>query len=766
MRERITRLAASAFRGVPGSYEVLLDHGQSLVVLGENGTGKSTLADIVEYFFTGGIEFLRKEGRGHTIRHVGAGAALKTEVVVETTGSLGGRLEYPVPHGSAPGKRTQAETFLLRGRTLAEFIEKSKGEKWAALSHILGLEEVDNLRLNLQTAAHNLDRAADTAASDARSAARALEAQSILGTGDGILNALKSLCGKAGVAEPPTLEVALSPSWSATIGVQLSRPENVGRSALAVELTVLPRYEADLDRLQEWNDFVAKEVTGDEARVRLLTAGRAVLEREGTVDVCPLCGQPVDNAELRRLIADTLSTLQAAAEELTKAEAAGKAVAAELNASVARYTQVVKRASQLKVELPPLPQSPSETLGELIAHRTRIDPVMLESFAEQLEHWREGASPLLDVSAPSAGDTKESPLFRLGVVVELARRWNECQTKAVQARKAAVLADELFTSYQDEQRTYFGSVLEQISDRAARIYAKLHAGEGLGSIIVEPMSDKGVELVVDFHGTRQKPPHGVLSESHLNSLAIALFLAMAETFNQHVGFMVLDDVVNSFDIPHRGQLADLLASEYKEWQLLVLTHDEQFYRRITRRAPDWSRLEFTSWSYEDGPRSALYQTADMAAAARRSLADHDRIGAATKGRRAIEEFLQEVCEGLKAPLPFRRGVDNDRREIGELMKGLRRRLSDHKPSYSGLKPLLSGIEADVDAALNVEAHASQGRAAEAEVAAALDRLTELINYFTCSDCHRRVWDRGDDQVCSCRCGRITYPPRPDTEPSK
>lgn len=391
---------------------------------------------------------------------------------------------------------------------------------------------------------------------------------------------------------------------------------------------------------------------------------------------------------------------------------------------------------------------------------------MLVSFAEQLEHWREGASPLLGASAPSAGDTKESPLFRLGVVVELARRWNECQTKSVQAQRAAALADVLFTSYQDEQRTYFGSVLEQISDRAAHLYAKLHPGEGLGSIIVEPMSDKGVELVVDFHGTRQKPPHGVLSESHLNSLAIALFLAMAETFNQHVGFLVLDDVVNSFDIPHRGQLADLLASEYKEWQLLVLTHDEQFYRRITRRAPDWSRLEFTSWSYEEGPRSALYQTADMAAAARKSLADHDRIGAATKGRRAIEEFLQEVCEGLTAPLPFRRGVGNDRREIGELMKGLRRRLSDHKSSYASLKPLLSGIEADVDAALNVEAHASQGRAAEADVAAALDRLTELINYFTCSGCHSRVWDRGDDQVCSCRCGRMTYPPRPDSEPSR
>ena len=54
----------------------------------------------------------------------------------------------------------------------------------------------------------------------------------------------------------------------------------------------------------------------------------------------------------------------------------------------------------------------------------------------------------------------------------------------------------------------------------------------------------------------------MLSESHLNSLAIALFLAMAETFNEQLGFLVLDDVINSFDVEHRGRLAELLADGF------------------------------------------------------------------------------------------------------------------------------------------------------------------------------------------------------------
>jgi hypothetical protein len=157
---------------------------------------------------------------------------------------------------------------------------------------------------------------------------------------------------------------------------------------------------------------------------------------------------------------------------------------------------------------------------------------------------------------------------------------------------------------------------------------------------------------------------------------------MAETFNEQLGVVVLDDVVNSFDIGHRGQLAELPATEFTEWQLIVLTHDEQFYQRVGRVAKNWHQLEFASWSYEEGPRTTAYQTTDLLGAARAALSSHDRIATATKGRRAVEEFLQELCAGLGVALPFRRGIKNDRREIGELMSGLRARLSDHRRSYN------------------------------------------------------------------------------------
>ena len=82
MGERITKIDLQAFRAVPGTLAMELTDGRSCVVLGDNGTGKSSIADAIEWYFEGQIEFLRKEGRGNAIRHSGAAKDLDTTVAI------------------------------------------------------------------------------------------------------------------------------------------------------------------------------------------------------------------------------------------------------------------------------------------------------------------------------------------------------------------------------------------------------------------------------------------------------------------------------------------------------------------------------------------------------------------------------------------------------------------------------------------------------------------------------------------------------------
>jgi hypothetical protein len=431
----------------------------------------------------------------------------------------------------------------------------------------------------------------------------------------------------------------------------------------------------------------------------------------------------------------------------------------ELEALHDRRISIHHRALAMGLELPAVPDIPHDAI------RDRIDalaPVAIEDVTSALaavRKWDREAGKLARKSSPSQPSTRDTQLVMLAALCQQVNAWRVAEKKATRARRALDLAERVFDAYQTRQKEDLTELLKRISRRVGQIYSALHPGEDLDAVSVEPWTAKGVELAIEFYGSRQRPPHGVLSESHLNSLAIALFLAMAESFNEQIGFLLLDDVINSFDVEHRGRLAELLADGFSQWQLIVLTHDQQFFEHLSRRAPSWRKLEFTSWSYASGPRTTQYETTGILLNARERLESGDVQGAATKARRALEELLQEVCEALWAPLPFRRGQANDKREIGELFKGVRRTLKERaKPMLESIEPLLKHLEADVGATLNVAAHGSRGRPGTSEVEAALERITTLDEKWSCPDCKTRVWHRGNADAGRCKCGLSAFPP--------
>ena len=163
MTESLQRLVMRAFRGVPGEMVLDFGKGESTAVYGDNGTGKSTIADALEWYFTGEIELLCHEGRQHAVRHVGGDRGDVTSVEVATSGTLGGTVVFPDERAADTVQATRRETFLLRGRTLVDFINKTQTEKWKALVEILGLDAIESLREDLQRARNELRKEAKAA---------------------------------------------------------------------------------------------------------------------------------------------------------------------------------------------------------------------------------------------------------------------------------------------------------------------------------------------------------------------------------------------------------------------------------------------------------------------------------------------------------------------------------------------------------------------------------------------------------------------------
>ena len=223
MNEKLQRLVMHAFRGVPGEMTVDFGQGESTVVYGDNGTGKSTIADALEWYFTGEIELLSHEGRQHAVRYVGGDADGITSVEVLTSGTLGGKVVLPDERTPDMFHALRRETFLLRGRTLADFINKTKTEKWKALVEILGLDAIESLREDLQRARNDLRKTSKTAEEEARVYRRALSAGADTVTEETVLANLQQICGMLGVNPPQSLDQVVEPSWiTAAVGASAS----------------------------------------------------------------------------------------------------------------------------------------------------------------------------------------------------------------------------------------------------------------------------------------------------------------------------------------------------------------------------------------------------------------------------------------------------------------------------------------------------------------------------------------------------------------
>jgi DNA repair exonuclease SbcCD ATPase subunit len=761
--EKIQKLVMHAFRGIPGEMTVDFGKGDSIVVYGDNGTGKSTVADALEWYFTGEIELLSHEGRQHAVRHVGSEADGVTSVEVVTNGSLGGKVVFADERNVEALQAIRRETFLLRGRTLADFINKTKTEKWKALVEILGLDAIESLREDLQRARNDLRKKCKAAEEEVRAYRKALAAGTDEVTEASILLNLQPICGMLGVDPPQSLDDVVDPSWlTASVGASATAAQPSERDSVLGDIKALSTPAFERRSIEAWNDLVSSD------RARLLP--RAALVREakrlvetGTIEKgrCPLCGQKVDEKTLARRIESALVDVMEASRDLERFRDPVVQQADYLESAYNKRQAIYDRARVVAIDLPPVPALGQAAIEESVQ---ALSPVAIDPIASsltELRKWDRAVATLAKNAASPASTTRDSQLVMLAELCQQVKLWRHAEKKLMRASRAQDLADRVFDAYQKKQKDDIAQLLGTISRRVAQIYSALHPGEDLDSVSVEPWTAKGIELAIDFYGSRQRPPHGVLSESHLNSLAIALFLAMAESFNEQIGFLLLDDVINSFDVEHRGRLAELLAEEFSTWQLIVLTHDQQFFEHLSRRAPSWRKLEFTSWSYGSGPRTTRYETAGILRSAQERFGSGDFQGAATKARRALEELLQEVCEALWAPLPFRRGQANDKREIGELFKGVRRTLKERaKPMLDSMEPLLKNLEADVGATLNVAAHGSRGRTGGSEVEAALKRIAALDQLWSCSQCMTRVWHRGTPEAGRCKCGQSSFPPNP------
>jgi hypothetical protein len=374
--------------------------------------------------------------------------------------------------------------------------------------------------------------------------------------------------------------------------------------------------------------------------------------------------------------------------------------------------------------------------------------------------------------AAAAGSFLPTPATELAHAKERLQAAQDlvaAETRVADSRAAERLANriaEIESELRDEIHDQSREVIASISEDIQRFWEILHPGEPIEDVRlhVPEDSDKAIDIALKFYGKDLGSPRLTLSEGYRNSLGLCVFLAMASRYESGETPILLDDVIVSLDRGHRGMVAELLEREFGQRQVMLFTHDRDWFTDLRQQlsAAQWQFKELLPYSTpQEGIRWA--ERSGSLHDARKYL-DLRADTAANEARKVMDVELAIHCERLEVSLPFARGSRNDRRGAYEFLQGLIRSGAkkfqrDSAAGYEKNQVALDSFEAARQLLAtwgNRGSHSPDVTRPEAE--RLIDVCESALSALTCDQCDKPVHRLVDTQggVKQCQCGNLRW----------
>jgi hypothetical protein len=329
--------------------------------------------------------------------------------------------------------------------------------------------------------------------------------------------------------------------------------------------------------------------------VSILEAAKPYLQNHPHPAHCPLCESTEKVAGLRERVESRIeqfSSLQKARREKQAADQSVQTAERRLSdvkSDLARDSQAfeaVKIAHQWQQNVP-LPKQPCPNDLAAVAN-------WIKSTSQMSAEW------------PKA----EAAIHAQNQFVNTLKQALKTYRTNVQAQKELDhLLPRLARSLEivvDERRKFTDGILQAIAARVGELYEAVHLGEGLNKISLEldPNRRASLDIGASFGGQTGTPPQAYFSQSHLDTLGLCIFLALASLDNPAETTLVLDDVLASVDEPHVERLIEMLYTEVLKFRHCVITTHYRPWKEKLR----WGWLqngqchfvELTKWTTAEG----------------------------------------------------------------------------------------------------------------------------------------------------------------------
>jgi hypothetical protein len=744
---KLRELELKAFRGAPRRLVVRLKPTKSHFFYSENGRGKSTIADAFEFLTTGGLARFTKEECGiDAAINLRAGEdATVAAKLADPDVSVKRALDKDGPSDLESDIGDLEPIPTLRQATIVDFMAQTAGEKRQALLELLDLDALNDFRGKLRTA---LGKAKDRKKSAKSTHKEEVDTLEGLLNGKDLLHVAAKYAEEAGVKEeidsPKKLEkLELRPP-----------PGEPNRQPALTELVRALAAVSDDDPSADWNAAVADiEVRRGEALSVLLSQGSKVLAEVWPDQSCPLCEADQDHDALADRVETRAKALAESNQRLNNLRQrleVRRTASSSLEAAIAGVLRVAPKDGW------PSGDELGTARDVLKAHAETLKKAGHELSAAPQNPDLGMDLEVLIPKLQEASVPKQSPeiaaLQRLveirGVHSQVAKRlakYEKTKEQETSLKRLLEIADETIKSAVEES-------LSEIEGLVARYFEILMADPIYTNVkLVYAARRSGqVEFSIDFSGDPVKPPQRIMSESQLNALGLALLLARVKSGDTPWQTLVLDDVVNSFDSPHRVGLIRLLKQEFVNWQIVIFSHDSVFRDIAQREAGEWSFQEIIVWTPDGGPilgegdpLNRLQQELDGGAGAS-ALGGH--------ARRALEQKLGKVVAELGCRIAYDPG---GRYTAHDLLQALTRELKEKQSPLAEHEVLKRMDTASYMATRTVHTRTDLPEATTDDLKRLAADAKDLDEVFRCDECDKWIWFAESETGHQCKCGTLT-----------
>ena len=796
---KINTLRIKGFRGVKNELSIPLN-GKSIVLYGDNGTGKSSVTDSIEWFYYNKINHLSSTEINfkEAIKNYFTDSETKTEVEINFIqnkfNSTKGFLLKDSPKFSKNEEEfkkyiidSQKENFILRHRDLGKFILSPKGDKLKELSDIIGFSEVTKKKellgkiyrsINTEIKNQNFENQITTqkAILISKLSANVTSEENLISS---INEKIKNLKLGFEVKEFDDINALLE---------KLKKPINKN---LDDEYRILNQTKTELTNLKNEIEFINKSYTDyynefdgiskdidsimQTYLADLLDAGKIALNKYHKEDSCPLCLQFKKREELQNELEERLKEIEESANKKKKFDNEKKLIESiaeerlkRLDINFLKYfssednkvhdsfetiknrfvnfqknakIKVVSKQKLMTLESTLLKTSDFDFLTIIDLRIKKIEDIFKKDNTTQI---------FSDISS-----SKEAFIN--------IKKYNKEKAILENQRKSLEIIYNQFIKVQKEGLETF---IKNFSGKINEYYQFMNPGESFQDIRIATIGDEdnldGLTIEFNFNGKPVSPPQAVFSESHLNCFGISFFLASVDAFNEINKFIVFDDVISSFDSNHRKRFSELLFEKSKKNQIILLTHEIDWFKNFVKpqaKTKGWLINEL-SWNETDGTKLDLTEN-DIKEKIENLLSEGNTELVGNLMRRYYENTLKRIAFNIKAKFEFRFNTENEHRMLEELFSRIRSQINEQSSDLKSFSSLYDRIQ-NSNLLTNTASHDNPFIFKIADLRAMWADFKELENLFFCNhiDCTKKEvsikFFAPVDKKISCGCGRTKY----------